>query len=328
MKVVFFFRKKLPQFHSIEGVFNGVIHELGKVAQAERVEVPYEGAGPRSIIGNLSFTHKHKGGINHITGHVNYLAMVTGRKTVLTVHDIGSAFYGNALHRFLIKTFWFWIPALLVKRITVISEFTRQELYALIPFAKHKIRVVHNPVSPEIKEKAKIFNSSIPLILLIGTKTNKNLERTLEALQGIPCSLLILGQLTEPQLKLLAAYNLEYENKFAIPYSEVLTSYKKCDLLCFASTYEGFGMPIIEAQAVGRPVLTSNLGVMPEVAGKGACFVDPLDVRSIREGVLKIINNETCREELVTKGLENVKRFRVEKIAEDYLAVYKEVLEE
>ncbi len=325
MRIVFFFRKKMPQFHSIEGVFEGVIKELGKVDQTVKVEVPLDGAGPRSIIGNLRFSYKHKGKINHITGHVNYLTLVTGRKTVLTVHDIGSAFYGNVVHRLLIKTFWFWIPALLVKRITVISDFTKGELSALTPFAKHKIRVVHNPISPIINEKPKIFNSDKPLILLIGTKPNKNLESSLEALHGIPCTLLIIGQLTEAQRNLLAAFNLKYENKFAIPYDEVLASYEKCDLLCFASTYEGFGMPIIEAQATGRPVITSNIGVMPEVAGDGACFVNPMDIQSIREGVIKIINDKNYREELLTKGLENVKRFQVEKIAQEYLAVYREL---
>ena len=315
----------MPQFHSIEGVFEGVIKELGKVAQTLRIEVPFEGAGPRSIVGNLNFARKQKGEINHITGHVNYLALVASRKTVLTVHDIGSAFYGNVVHRLLIKTFWFWIPALFVKRITVISEFTKGELSALIPFAQHKIRVIHNPISPIIKEKPKIFNSYKPLILLIGTKPNKNLERTLEALHGIPCTLLIIGQLTEHQRTLLTVFSLEYENKFAIPDGEVLASYEKCDLLCFASTYEGFGMPIIEAQATWRPVITSNIGVMPEVAGDGACFVNPMDIQSIREGVIKIINDKTYREELLTKGLENLKRFQVEKIAQEYLAVYREL---
>src|SRR5690606_4335206 len=154
-------------------------------------EMPYKGAGPRSVFLNLIFAYKHRGEINHITGHVNYLTLVTGRKTVLTVHDIGSAFYGNRIHRLLIKTFWFWIPALFVKRITVISEFTKRELSTLIPFAKHKIRVIHNPIAPEIKENQKIFDLERPLILLIGTKPNKNLERTLAALKDIPCSLLI-----------------------------------------------------------------------------------------------------------------------------------------
>ena len=325
MRIVFFFRRKLPQFNSIEGVFNTLLHEFHKHVEVKKAEVPCEGAGPRSIFGNLNFAHKHKGKINHITGHINYLALVTGRKTVLTVHDIGSAFYGNALHRFLIKTFWFWIPALFVKRITVISEFTKQELSALIPFAKHKIRVVHNPISPEIKENPKIFNTERPLVLLIGTKSNKNLERTLAALKDISCILLIIGSLTEHQTELLTKYRLEYRNKFGIPYDEIITCYENCDLLCFASTYEGFGMPIIEAQAVGRPVLTSNLGVMPEVAGEGACFVDPNNVQSIREGVLKIINDKPYREELVVKGLENVKRFQIDKIAQQYLAVYKEL---
>ena len=95
------------------------------------------------------------------------------------------------------------------------------------------------------------------------------------------------------------------------------------DLLVFVSTYEGFGLPILEAQATGRPVITSNVLSMPEVAGDSACLVDPFDVSSIRKGILKVINDPAYREKLIKRGFENVKRFQPDKIAEQYADIYR-----
>jgi len=98
-------------------------------------------------------------------------------------------------------------------------------------------------------------------------------------------------------------------------------------MLVFASTYEGFGLPIVEAQATGRPVVTSNILSMPEVAGGAACLVDPFNVASIREGIAKVIQDSSYREYLVRLGFENVKRFQPENIAKNYLDIYTNILE-
>lgn len=94
-------------------------------------------------------------------------------------------------------------------------------------------------------------------------------------------------------------------------------------MVVFASLYEGFGLPILEAQAMGRPVITSNFGAMKEAAGEGALFVDPYSVESIRAAILRIKNEPRLREELVRKGLENVERFRPVAIAERYAEIYR-----
>jgi glycosyltransferase involved in cell wall biosynthesis len=91
-------------------------------------------------------------------------------------------------------------------------------------------------------------------------------------------------------------------------------------MLC--STLEGFGMPIIEAQATGRVVLTSNCSSMPDVAGKGALLVDPFSIKSMREGLKKLISDSKLRDTLINEGFENVKRFEVETISAMYFEVY------
>jgi glycosyltransferase involved in cell wall biosynthesis len=118
---------------------------------------------------------------------------------------------------------------------------------------------------------------------------------------------------------------LEYSNVVNISDKELIKEYKNCDLVIFASTYEGFGLPIVEAQATGRAVITSNVCSMPEVAGNAACLVDPLDPMKIRAGILKVIHNSKYRNDIVKKGLKNVSRFRAKKIAYQYASLYKEI---
>jgi glycosyltransferase involved in cell wall biosynthesis len=82
-------------------------------------------------------------------------------------------------------------------------------------------------------------------------------------------------------------------------------------------------MPIVEANAVGRVVVTSNLLSMPEVAGGAAHLVDPFDVSSIRSGILKVIEDDSYREALITKGFANRKRFDTRQIAQEYAEIYR-----
>jgi glycosyltransferase involved in cell wall biosynthesis len=107
--------------------------------------------------------------------------------------------------------------------------------------------------------------------------------------------------------------------------AEVLEKYFEADIVTLVSTYEGFGMPILEGQATGRPVITSNLYSMPEVAGDAACIVDPFDARAMRAGFRRLIEDDEYRQALVAKGFDNVKRFDPDRIAEQYLALYQDI---
>ncbi len=102
-------------------------------------------------------------------------------------------------------------------------------------------------------------------------------------------------------------HKIDYENFVNLKMKNYLKSIKRCDILFFASTYEGFGMPIVEANIVGRPVITSNFYSMPEVAGDSALIVDPYNIDEIRNGILKIINDDVNRNELIKKDLRILK---------------------
>lgn len=327
MHVKLFFRHRRPEYNSIEGVFDTILNSFPNEITYERVELPYSGAGFTAIIRNLIYAWRHRGAINHVTGDVHYIALATGKNTVLTLHDSQSAFGGSGLRNLIITWIWFRLPAWYARKITVISPSSKQELERIVPFAKSKIEIIPNPYNPLLRSI--VSNHTVnnePIILLMGTKSNKNLERTVEAISVLKSKLLIVGKLTPTQKNLLKAFRVSYENYFNISFSEIAELYRRCNLVCFASLYEGFGVPIVEAQRAGKPVVTSSREPMQWVAGDGACFVDPLDTFSIREGVSKILNDPIYRKDLIEKAKVNVARFDPSIVAGKYMAIYKAMM--
>lgn len=323
--VNFIYRASDPKFNSIEELFKVISDEVSKSILVKKTNVLDNKIDIKNLYRNIIYSRKSSEHINHITGHINYVAIGLRGKKILTIHDIGSSLKGNLIKKWIVILLWYWIPALIVDRITVISEFSKNELIKIIPFAKSKIRVIYNPSNKKLFYNPKVFNSVCPRILIVGTKENKNIERVLKALDGFNCIIHIIGKLSTKQVSLLKDLKLNYYNEFFVDYDKIVKAYVDCDILCFPSTYEGFGMPIIEAQIIGRPVITSNFGAMKEISGNGSCFVNPYDVESIKCGIKKIISNKNYRDGLIKCALINVKRFECSLIVKDYIELYNEL---
>ena len=131
-----------------------------------------------------------------------------------------------------------------------------------------------------------------------------------------------MGHVTDQDRFVLDRAGVSYEAHESLSRREIVEQYEKCDLVCFASLYEGFGMPVIEANVVGRPVVAGNIAAIPEVAGDAACLVDPYDPADIRSGIDRVIQDHEYRRELVSKGVRNAERFNPRKIARDYAEMY------
>jgi glycosyltransferase involved in cell wall biosynthesis len=176
-------------------------------------------------------------------------------------------------------------------------------------------------------ESKKTFNAECPTILQIGTAPHKNITNLVRALKGMNCLFRIIGKLNEELLNELKLNKINFTNDYNLDDGEIKNEYQKADIVAFCSIYEGFGLPIVEAQAMRTTVVTSDLSPMKEVAGGGAVLVDPEKILSIRDGILRIINDESLRNNLVAQGLINIKRFETARIASQYESLYREIIE-
>lgn len=325
-RIVIFIRKKRPGANSIEEIFSSLIKYLGH--DVELLELPYADAGISAIVKNIYFAWKHRGDINHITGDVHYIALGTGCRTLITIHDIQSILKGNWIARIIKKWLWFYIPLLIARKVSVISLFTKNELIRLCPFAEKKISVVNNPINDlqiTLSSGSRKRSSTKKTILHVGTKANKNLEGVLKAITNLPVRLIIIGAMTNEQEKLADSLSIEYKNYYNLSYSSVIEQYTLADIVTFPSFYEGFGMPILEANLVGIPVLASDIEVLHEVAGNAAYFVNPYSVDEIRHGIIRVLDDNKLRGNLIANGKRNIKRFSPKNIAEQYKLLYNQL---
>lgn len=325
MKVVHFHRRRRPTGnYSIEGFYANVRNELKDKIKIEYVELPFYSNGIFRRLFNCIYAAFKQGDVNHVTGDVNYLNMFFNKnKTIVTILDCGLLERTNGLAHKIYKYFWFTLPVSKARYIVAISEATKKEILKYVNCDPEKIKVIHVSVSPIFHRVDKKFNKEKPAILQIGTAPNKNLNGLIDAVKGISCKLVIIGEPNENTLKKLNDYKIEYECLVNLTEEGLFEKYQACDLLFYASTYEGFGMPIVEANIVGRPVLTSNLYSMPEVAGDSALLVDPYKTEEIRNGIKIIIDDHAFRNELINRGYRNSERFTLSKLAQQYLSTYK-----
>lgn len=326
IKVTYFFRKPQPQYHSIERVFGIIAHQLEGRAEICRYHMKSGEKGFFSRITALFEARREKNSINHITGDISYVALGLPRKgLVVTFHDLESLERSNRIKFIFLKWLWVVIPARKAQKITVISEHTKNKVVQWSAVHPSKIHVIPNPLPGGFDFHPKAFNTKKPVILAMGTKQNKNLEGVIQAVSQINCHLMIAGKLSARQEALLKEHAVEYENLQGASDAKIIEAYQKCDLLCFPSFFEGFGMPIIEAQSVGRPVITSNQGAMKEIAGEGAALVNPNRPQEIREAIERVIKESDYRNRLIELGRENAKRFAPEKVVAQYERMYSEL---
>ena len=318
-----FFHRNLKAGYSINKVTQTVI---SGIPEKKEYYVPYVGASLKAIFGNILYVWRHRNpsAVHHITGDIHYcLLALIGCKSVLTIHDTVTLDYNPLpkMKRLLLEWLWFRIPLKLATKVVCISESTKEHVQRYT--SRTDIQVIHNAIDPAFQEKPmKEEQDGVPTVLLIGTYPNKNLVRTFEALQGLTCKVVVIGHLSDVQQETLAACQINYVQKEGLTDAQIVKAYENCDIVSFISLFEGFGMIVIEANKVGRPVICSDIPVLREVAGDAALFVNPNDVEEMRNGFERLFQDKSLRQTLIEKGRENVKRFDVQAIRSQWTSLY------
>ena len=220
------------------------------------------------------------------------------------------------------------------RQILTISESAASDLVRLYPRAAGKTHVTllaPREMRTVAKRTTAPTGGECPLrFLFVGTlEPRKNLKRLLEAWQGIPlevrrnAELVIVGA-TGWMIEDVIGKSETLEGVSllgSLSDDDLAKEYAKADVFVYPSLYEGFGLPVVEAMAMGLPVLTSDIGATREVAAEAALLVDPYSVDSIRAGLVELISSAELRERLSSKGPKRAAAFSWDRTAAETLAV-------
>ncbi len=285
-----------------------------------------------------------------VPAHTLPLIRKYGLKTIITVHDLGSEylplmhqvkqrFYLSLMQNYQLKT---------ATKIIAVSKATREDLVKKMGIDPKKISVVYEGYDREkFKPKAAKFkvNQTIKkynltyhnYFLFVGTvQPRKNLERLIKAFKQFLANgdgfeqLVVVGLkgwMSEGIYNLPKQLGIENRVKFLgyVPDKDLPVLYSSAIALTFPSFFEGFGLPLLEAQASLCPVITSNASSMPEIAGEGAILINPFNIEDITRAMIEVRIKKT-RMKLIKAGLKNIKRFSSEKCAAQTLSVFEKLI--
>lgn len=238
-----------------------------------------------------------------------------------TLHDITYIRYPQTFSKSFRYFYQVMMPLVLKtsKHIFTVSEFSKKEISEYYHTTKEKISVVYNAVGktfhPQIDENLKKENY---LLAVSSIKENKNFGMILKAFKKVSkqksnLKLFIVGDLkngnfsnidlslfiNNPRIKLLGR----------VSDVQLVKLYSNAIAFLFPSLYEGFGIPVLEAQACGCPVVSSNVSSMPEVLNNSGALINPTSIDDLVNAINNIVDNNDYRNNLIEKGFQNKNRF-------------------
>jgi alpha-1,3-rhamnosyl/mannosyltransferase len=285
----------------------------------------------------------------HATDH--HIPLIRGTPTVATIMDLIPVLHPEWIKQDLkrLKSWLFTTSIHRADHIITISEYSKQDMVQHLGIEPERISVTPLGVDPIYFERIDAPQRDAVLdkhglkpgfFLFVGTlQPRKNLPRVLEAFQQLPEAvrkehpLVIVGRdgwSNEALLPQLEALQARGEGRWLsyLPQSEVLALLQSAGALVFASLYEGFGLPVIEAFAAQCPVIASNTTSLPEVTGDAAWSVDPSSAESISTAMLDVLRQSDEREEKIQRGLARARQYSWQACARETLAVYHKLLKQ
>ena len=277
----------------------------------------------------------------HSLGYISPLML--SMKSIVTIPDLNYRAIPQSFTSFTraVQKFFVENSARRVNQIITISEFTRGDIIQRLGISSDKVTaILLAPKERESREQASwdelILKHRInrPYVFVLSSKSpHKNIPRLVEAFLRAnhqlahAFQLIVGGHLpdhagTARQIKTVVDESSDIRVTGYISDDELAELLAHASVYAFPSLYEGFGLPALEAMAVGVPVLSSDRASLPEVCGDAAIFFDPLDVEAIAASLVKVLSDSELRSRLTADGYENLKRFSWESAARQTLAVY------
>ncbi|TGD82444.1 glycosyltransferase family 4 protein [Hymenobacter wooponensis] len=267
-----------------------------------------------------------------------YTTLRTRVPRVTVLHDLAFEHFPQDVDRLTLRYYQFFTPrfAQASERLIAVSDATRQDIVRTYGVPAEKISIVYNAADQQFQPQNDTeqqatrdrYSAGKPYFLFVGAlQPRKNLLNLLRAFDlfkqqtQAPTKLLVVGRTAWKAGPIFDVYReMQFRHDVhltgRVTDEELVQLYAAAHATAYVPYFEGFGIPIIEAQACGSPVVTSNCSSMPEVAGGAAQLVDPLRVESIAAGLRVLYEQEDRRQEFIARGFRNVQRFSWEQSAQ------------
>lgn len=268
----------------------------------------------------------------------NFLSLNTKVPTTMVIHDLAFEHYPNYLNKAALNFYKYFVPryARRAKRIATVSNYTKNDIINSYHIDSGKIDVVFNgadeiyqPITEKKQMEARrIYSKGKEYFLFVGAiQPRKNIVNLFKAFDKFKqtdqkeTKLIIVGRKGWSTDEIYHTYkSMEFKKEVIftgrVSNTELKHLYGAARALTFIPYFEGFGIPIIEAQQCECPVITSNVTSMPEVANGSALLVDPYSIDSITEGLQKMSTDENLRQDLIEKSRINIQKYSWEKTAD------------
>lgn len=221
------------------------------------------------------------------------------------------------------------------QRVIAVSDFAKREIVNTMRVRPSKITVIHEGVehahclaeTEKWEDVQRSYDISEPYVVAFGSGElkHKNLLRLVRAFSSacsdLPHCLVLAGRVPE-ELKREAVRENRLRLVGYVPRPHLSAIVRHADLFVMPSLYEGFGLPVVEAQSLGTPVACSSCSALPEVAGSGAWFFDPVSVDDMATAIRRCLIDGSLRSQLRAMGTRNAARFSWRTAAEATLDVY------
>jgi len=267
--------------------------------------------------------------------HSPYYRVATNKKAinVVTVHDFIYEYFSQGIR----KKIHCWQKYHSIKNaeaIICVSENTKRDLLKFLPqINNNKIHVVYNGVSDEYyplydKPLNIPFSNNDSYVLFVGLRSKyKNFELAVKAVAASKLNLVIVGSPFSKKEKKNIDMTLgigRYNHLGYVETKDLNKLYNNAYALLYPSSYEGFGIPVLEAQKAGCPVIAYNASSIPEIIGDTPLLLNELSVDSILS-CFEILKEKEVRNAIVRTGLENASRFSWDTMYSKIIQIYNEV---